>query len=137
MINLSSRALVAPKLFFLLFILIPVHRPLKPYSLYVIYGGAVACKSGRSCQSPGVCFSSAQRLNGATPAPLTQPRGGEALGLLTLASARAHVWEAPWKRVYSVRRNVHMVPQTSGSALQGGAPSHVCFLTFLFIFKVK
>lgn len=102
-----------PKAILLFFILIPVQRPLKPYSLYVIYGGAVACKSGRSCQSPGVCFSSAQRINRATPGPLTQPRGGGALGLVTLASARAHVWEAPCKRVYSVRLSLLIKEEVS------------------------
>lgn len=134
-----------PKAIFWLFVLIPVHRPVKPYSLYVIYGGAVASKSGRSCQSPGVCFSSAQRISRATPGPLTQPRGGEALGFLTLVSARAHVWEAPCKCVYSVRLSLLIKEEMSTCSLKhlllpfrGGGGSHVStYVCFLVLFKVK
>lgn len=48
---------------------------MKPYSLDVIYVGLVACKAGRSCLSPGLCFSSAWRINRVTPGPLTQLQG--------------------------------------------------------------
>lgn len=94
-----------------------------------------------------VCvFPQLRESTGRHLAPSLNPGG--ALGLLMLASARAHVWEAPWKRVYSVRLSLLIKEEMSTCSLKhlvlpfrGGVPSHVCtyvhFLNFLVLFKVK
>lgn len=65
-----------------------------------------------------VCvFPQLRESTGRHLAPSLNPGGG-ALGLLMLASARAHVWEAPWKRVYSVRLSLLIKEEMSTCSLK-------------------